>query len=262
VKLSLLSTLASGIFALAVGSATGITTHMIGEQVSANVAEARTVEVLQATATRIAEQKIQTTLAVDVTIPVSREQMNAVSGYAIPLHEQAPTAEVLGASSTYNETVYPTSIPSPQHIVPLDTAPVSAGIYAAAGGTVTPAVATPIASPSAWPSGTPSATPVVLVVETLAATADESTWAAIFTATPTPYPTDAPTITEHPTPWPTVAPIHTSTPQPSDTNTPTIEPSATEEATVTPPALVTVTDGPLQSPLATPVPEETETPAP
>lgn len=225
------------------------------------VAQARTVEVLQATATRIAEQKIRTTLAVDVTIPVSREQMNAVSGYAIPLHEQAPTAEVIGASPTYNETVYPTSIPS-LAVVPPDTAPVSAGIYAAAGGTVTPAAATPIASPSAWPSGTPSATPVVLVVETLAATADESTWAAIFTATPTPYPTDAPTITEHPTPWPTVAPIHTSTPQPSDTNTPTIEPSATEAGTITPEPIVTVTDGPLTSPLATPVPEKTETPAP
>ena len=151
-KLSLLSTLASGIFALAVGSATGITTHMIGEQVSANVAEARTVEVLQATATRIAEQKIQTTLAVDVTIPVSREQMESAQQYAIPLHEQAPTAEVLGASSTYNTTVYPTSIPS-LAVVPPAAATVIAAFDATAGGTVTPAVATPQPTASAWPSG-------------------------------------------------------------------------------------------------------------
>lgn len=257
-KLSLLSTLASGIFALAVGSATGITTHMIGEQVSANVAEARTVEVLQATATRIAEQKIQTTLAVDVTIPVSREQMNAVSGYAIPLHEQAPAIETLGATLPYNTTVYPTFTPSPHVDSSRTPAPVSAGIYAAAVDTITPTAAAITPTASAWPSGTPSATPVVLVVETLAATAAE------WDATPTPHPTvtEQPTITENPTPWPTVAPIHTSTPQPDDTNTPTIEPSATDEATITPPPLVTVTDGPLQSPLATPIPDETETPAP
>ena len=259
-KLSLLSTLASGIFALAVGSATGITTHMIGEQVSANVAEARTVEVLQATATRIAEQKIQTTLAVDVTIPVSRAEMESAQQYAIPLHEQAPTAEVIGASPTYNETVYPTLTASPQHIVPPAAATVIAAFDATAGGTVTPAVATPSPTASAWPSGTPSATPVVLAIETLEATAAE------WDATPTPYPTvaatDAPTITENPTPAPTVAPIHTVTPQPSDTNTPTIEPSATEAATITPPALVTVTEGPLQSPLATPTIAATETAVP
>lgn len=255
-KLSLLSTLASGIFALAVGSATGITTHLIGEQVNASVAEAKTVEVLQATATRIAEQKERMTPVVIVTIPISNDQMNNAQG--IPLHEQAPPDSGLGASFTYNTTVYPTLTATPHNDSSRTPAPVSAGIYAAAVdilGTPT-AAATPQPTASAWPSGTPSATPVVLLVETLAATAAE------WDATPTPYPTvtELPTITENPTPAPTVASISTSTPQPSDTAT--MEPSATEAATITPPPIVTVTDGPLDSPLPTPTPITTETAVP
>jgi hypothetical protein len=237
---------------------------MIGEQVSANVAEARTVEVLQATATRIAEQKIQTTLAVDVTIPMSREQMNAVAGYAIPLHEQAPTAPtiepVLGASSIYNMTVYPTLSATP-HTIPPAPAPVSAGIYAAGEviASATPA-ATLTVEPSAWPTNTPA----VLAIETIAATADEREW----DATPTPFPTatEQPTIAENPTPMPTPAPIATSTPQPvpiaTETDTATSEPTQTEVVTITPPPVVTATEGPLNSPLPTPTSITTETPVP
>ena len=249
-KFSLLSTLAGGVFILAAASAGSVGVHAVVTGVNASVAQARTVEVLQATATRIAEQK-ERTLVITVTIPVSREQMESVAQYTIALHEQAPTAPtiepVLGASSIYNMTVYPTLSATP-HTIPPAPAPVSAGIYAA--GEVI-ASATPAATVSVEPSAWPTNTPAVLVVETLVATAAE------WDATPTPpYPTvtEPPTITENPTPWPTVAPIHTSTPQPSATDTATIEPSATDEATVTPPALVTVTDGPLQSPLATPAP--------
>ena len=259
-KLSLLSTLASGIFALAVGSATGITTHLIGEQVNASVAEAKTVEVLQATATRIAEQKERMTPAVIVTIPISNDQMNNAQG--IPLHE-APTADVLGASSTYNTTVYPTSIPS-LAVVPPAAATVIAAFDATAGGTVTPAVATPQPTASAWPSGTPSATPVVLAIETLEATADERT--SSVTATPTPFPTEVtpPTITENPTPSPTDVPKATviPTPLPVATDTPTMEPTQTDAPTITPQPVASATDGPLVSPLATPTMSKTETPAP
>lgn len=181
-KFSLLSTLAGGVFILAAASAGSVGVHAVVTGVNASVAQARTVEVLQATATRIAEQK-ERTLVIAVTIPVSREQMESVAQYTIALHEQAPTAPtiepVLGASSIYNMTVYPTLSATP-HTIPPAPAPVSAGIYAA--GEVI-ASATPAATVSVEPSAWPTNTPAVLVVETLVATAAE------WDATPTPHPT-------------------------------------------------------------------------
>ena len=212
-KLSALSTLASGVIVFVAIVVGWITPRVVATEINAGVANAKTVETLRATATRIAEQKERMTPVINVTIPVDRQQMESVAQYAIALHEQAPVIETLGATLPYNTTVYPTFTPSPHVDSSRTPAPVSAGIYAAAD-TITPAAATPSPQPSAWPS----ATPALLAIETLEATAEEPQWSV--TATPTPYPTEVmqPTITENPTPAPTDVPK--STPWPRRPNRP------------------------------------------
>lgn len=252
-KLKLLSAVASGVFVLAVASATGLATHMVGRQAEANVAQARTVEVLRATATRIAEQK-QNTLVIAVTIPAP-ETIVSNDSAGIPLHE-APTAQVEALNPPV--TIYPQPLQPTSTNVPHGHATVNA--IADQRSTGTPmATDTATSTPLAFPISTITPTPAATSAEDLAVipVATELLPTATFAATltieppPTPAPTDVPKVTEAP-PTETAEPTVTPAPLPSDTP----EPSATP--TIEP----TVTDSPLGSPLATPTIYETSTAVP
>ena len=253
-KLSLLSTLASGVFACAVAIATGLSTHMALTQAEANIAEAKTVEVLQATATKIAEQKERTLVISATLIPTSEvEQMVNAGNPMIPLHE-APTAPVEALAPV---TIYPTPIQPTSTTVPPGVATVTANIDTHYSTGTPVATDDPTSTPLALPLLTETPTPdeVLAVVVTLDMQ-PTATYAPTLTLTPEPPPTPAPTDAPKATVIPTPQPVTTSTvdvtpiPLPTETATqaPTVEPSAT------------VTSGPLVSVLPTPeiVPSVTE----
>ena len=243
-KLSLLSTLASGVFACAVAIATGLSTHMALTQAEANIAQARTVEVLQATATRIAELKPDHLVISATLAPTSEiEQMVDTGSAMIPMHE-APTSEVVALNPPV--TIYPTPQMTPQYVPP-GAATVNADI-ATQRSTGTPvatdaSTSTPLAFPIVTNTPQPEHTPVEAAMIVTLEMFPTETYAPTLTIEPppTPAPTDVPKLTQ--------APL-----------TSTVEPSATPEPIVTPTIEPTVTDSPLVSPLATPTMEATAAP--
>ena len=253
------STALAAAFVISMSVAAGLTTTQVATGIQARVAEARTVEVLQATATRIAEQK-QNTLVISTTIQDAPETIVS-NDSAIPLHE-APTAQVEALNppvTIYPQPLQPTSTNVPP--VPADvTADIDTQDTQRSTGAATAATAasnTPLPFPIITDTPTPEATSdetlIVVTLELLAT----ATYAPTLTLTPepppTPQPTDAPKATIAPTPTNTVEPTQTPAPIPTETATqmatvepsatsvlispiatPTIEPSATEEATAAP----------------------------
>lgn len=236
-KLKLLSTLASGVFVLAVASAMGLATHMVGRKAEANVAQARTVEVLRATATHIAELK-QDHLVISTTIQSAPETIVS-NDSAIPLHE-APTAQV---EALVPVTIYPQPLQPTSTNVPPVTADVNADIdtqrSTGTATATTTASDTPLPFPTHADTPTPNEALAVVVTLEMIPTA---TFAPTLTIEPvaTPQPTDAPKATAIPTPQPTETAAE-FTPVPVATDAPTTEPSAT------------ATSGPMVSIIATPV---------
>jgi len=236
------STALAAAFVISVSVAAGMATTQVATDMQASVAEARTVEVLRATATRIAEQK-QNTLVISTTIQDAPDQIVSNDSAGIPLHE-APTSEVVALNPPV--TIYPTPQMTPQYVPP-GAATVNADI-AIQRSTGTPMAtddtpSTPLAFPIVTETPTPAHTPIGDVM--------------IVTLEMLPTETYAPTLTIEPPPTPAPTDVPKSTQAPL---TSTVEPSATPEPIVTPTIEPAVTDSPLVSPLATPTMEATAAP--
>lgn len=208
------------------------------------IAQARTVEVLQATATRIAELKPDHLVILATLAPTSEiEQMVDTGSAMIPMHE-APTSEVVALNPPV--TIYPTPLQPTSTTVPPGHATVNAIADQRSTGT-------PMATDA--PTSMPLAFPIITVTPTPEHTPIEA--AMIVTLEMLPTETYAPTLTIEPPPTPAPTDVPKSTQAPP---TSTVEPSATPEPIVTPTIEPTVTDSPLVSPLATPTMEATAAP--
>jgi len=239
---SFLTAIALGVIAISLTFAVGLPLNNVQQGA---IAKANTAEVLQATATHVAELK-ERYLVISTTIQSAPEQIVNSDSVMIPLNE-APTEQV---EALVPVTIYPTPPQPASTNVPPGAATVNADIdtHRSTGTPVATVTDTPLAFPIVTETPQPEQTPddsfaVVVTLEMI----PTATFAATLTIEPppTPAPTDAPKATVIPSPQPVVTDTVDVTPVPLPTETaaqaPTIEPSAT------------ATSGPLVSIIATPV---------
>jgi len=230
---SFLTAIALGVLAISLTFAVGLPLNNVQQGA---IAKANTAEVLQATATHVAELK-ERYLVISTTIQSAPEQIVNSDSVMIPLNE-APTEQV---EALVPVTIYPTPPQPASTNVPPGAATVNADIdtHRSTGTPVATVTDTPLAFPIITETPQPEQTPddsfaVVVTLEMI----PTATFAATLTIEPppTPAPTDAPKATGLPTntPQPEVTAIPLPTVEASATVEPTIEPSATEEATAAP----------------------------
>jgi len=255
------STALAAAFVISVSIAAGLTTTQVATDIQAQVAEARTVAVLRATATHVAELKASHLVISATLAPTSEvEQMVNTGSAMIPLSE-APTAQVEALDVPV--TIYPQSLQPTLTPVPPGVATVNANIesHHSTGTPMATDAATATDTPLAFPINTetprPEQTPAEAVVIVTLEMMPTATYAPTLTIEPppTPQPTDAPKATAIPTPVPTPQPVATDTVE--VTPIPLLTETATQAPTVEPSATATSV---LVSPLATPTEEATAAP--